>query len=1091
MKNKLLTLLFALMATTAIKAEVLQVNTSTPYAIPSENPCITASGTCGENLTWEVSCEGVLTIRGTGAMDNFSYNNAPWQTHAFYNSVVIENGVTNIGEWAFYYSIELTNVIIPNSVTTIGEGAFQYCSKLSSITIPSSVTTIDHAAFTYSGLTSVTIPSSVTSLGLYVFAGCNSLTSIDVESTNPNYCSDNGILFNKDKTTIVQYPAGKASTTYSIPTFVHTIGIGAFQGCNKLTTVMIPTNVSTIENDAFYGSNGLTSIAIPNSITSIGRAILSDCDNLLSIDVATDNPNYCSADGVLFNKDQTILLACPGAKQGEYTIPNSVTSIKEYAFSGCKKLTYITIPSSTVNIESLAFQSCFAPLDITNYAIVPQTIEESVFNGVYLPNCTLYVPAQSLAAYQAADVWKDFGTIIAFGEEVEPQYITIADTYNMAQDSAFTLGAFDVVFVDGAYCYIKDSTGYAMIYKNNYGLQAGNHVEAGMEGKINIYYGLYEITPLTAVVDLIITAGEVAAPMEATEAPSANNVNQYVVYKNVSFDTDTAFIEELRKTVYGSWNGQQIRFYNQFKIGATLQANKTYNITAFNGIYNTTIRVYPIAVEEVSGETPCLIASGTCGENLTWELSCDSVLTISGTGAMEEYIKTDNETYLELDTTAVPWYDYHDAITSVVIEDGVTSIGVLAFYKCTGLTSVTIGNSVTDIGSYAFIACAALKSVNIGNSVTSISYSTFAYCTALESVNIPNSVTEIGSNAFKNCRSLSSVIIPNSVAFISTYAFDGCTGLTSVEIPNSVTNIREGTFQDCISLTSINIPNSVTSIGNWAFINCRSLTSIEIPSSVTSIGHQTFAYCSSMTSINVAEDNQQYCSVDGVLFNKDQTTLLQYPSGKTLSSYAIPNTVTSIEVSAFGLCTSMSSVIIPNSVTSIEDLAFSSCSGLTSVTNYATTPQTIHADVFGYVDLSNCTLYVPAQSLAAYQAADVWKDFGTILPIEEDEPIETIEADYNFVYIGYTDDELSRELVTLHVPVAPIIEGFNFLKWQVVAGDLEDGIVIEAVYTANPSSAAPEIYTDPANPAQKLIRNGNVYILKGDKVYTIQGQKVK
>ena len=430
--KKLITFILAVMATIAIKAEVLQVNMNKAYAITSENPCISASGTCGENLTWEVSCEGVLTIRGTGAMDNFSFNNTPWHSYQhFFNSVVIENGVTNIGEWAFLYSTELTNVTIPNSLTTIGEGAFQYCSTLSSITIPSSVTTIDHAAFTSSGLTSVTIPSSVTSLGLYVFGACNRLTSIDVENSNPNYCSVDGILFNKDQTTIVQYPAGKPATTYSIPTFVHTVGIGAFLGCDNLTTVIIPTNVSTIENDAFQGCNGLTSITIPNSVTSIGRAILANCDNLLSIDVATDNPNYCSIDGVLFNKDQTTLLACPGAKQGDYTIPDSVTSIKEYAFSGCRKLTSVTIPRSTVNIGNLAFHVCSAPFVITNYAIVPQTIEESVFNGVYLPNCTLYVPAQSLTAYQAANVWNNFGTILPIEGDPEEPIETIEADYTV------------------------------------------------------------------------------------------------------------------------------------------------------------------------------------------------------------------------------------------------------------------------------------------------------------------------------------------------------------------------------------------------------------------------------------------------------------------------------------------------------------------------------------------------------------------------------------------------------------------------------------------------------------------------------------
>ena len=127
--------------------------------------------------------------------------------------------------------------------------------------------------------------------------------------------------------------------------------------------------------------------------------------------------------------------------------------------------------------------------------------------------------------------------------------------------------------------------------------------------------------------------------------------------------------------------------------------------------------------------------------------------------------------------------------------------------------------------------------------------------------------------------------------------------------------------------------------------------------------------------------------------------------------------------------------------------------------------------------------------MEAYKTADQWSSFFNVLPIEE--TVETIEADYNVVYTGHDNNELSSEFITLHVPVAPEIEGFTFLKWQVVAGDLENGIVIEAVYTADSSISAPAVYTDPANPAQKLIREGNVYILKGDKTYSITGQEVK
>ena len=165
---------------------------------------------------------------------------------------------------------------------------------------------------------------------------------------------------------------------------------------------------------------------------------------------------------------------------------------------------------------------------------------------------------------------------------------------------------------------------------------------------------------------------------------------------------------------------------------------------------------------------------------------------------------------------------------------------------------------------------------------------------------------------------------------------------------------------------------------------------------------------------------------------------------------------------------------------------------LMSIYNYATTPQFIDPDsdsVFGGVPLT-CTLYVPAESIALYQAADVWKDFYNILPIGG-QPIEPTEGEFNVLYIGHDGDSISSEDITLHLPVAPVIEGFLFVGWQTVSAMLTEGIIIQAVYQAEEPTSAPAVYTNPANPAQKLIRNGNVYILRDDKVYTVTGQTVK
>ena len=288
-------------------------------------------------------------------------------------------------------------------------------------------------------------------------------------------------------------------------------------------------------------------------------------------------------------------------------------------------------------------------------------------------------------------------------------------------------------------------------------------------------------------------------------------------------------------------------------------------------------------------------------------------------------------------------------------EDGTIEItGCTSSATSINIPSTIVGKAVTSIRNCAFYGCKSLTSVTIPNSVTSIGDSAFYSCTSLTNVTIPNSVTSIGDWAFFNCTSLTSIIIPNSVTSIGKSAFKSCISLASVKIPDSVTSIGDQAFDDCESLTSVTIPDSVTSIGDWAFSFCERLTSVTIPDSVTSIGDSAFSYCANLIRINVGENNINYFSVNGVLFNRNQNELMCYPAGKkdknyeipkgvtsigdasfyackSLTNITIPNGVTSIGCDAFEYCDSLASVTIPNSVTSIGDSAFENCTSLTSI----------------------------------------------------------------------------------------------------------------------------------------------------------------
>ena len=280
--------------------------------------------------------------------------------------------VTSIGDEAFIFCRNLTSITIPNSATEIGYGAFEWCENLTSITIPESVTNIGHYAFGHcTSLKNITIPGSVTSIHTWAFVGCTSLTEIKVATKNANYVSVNGVLYNKDKTLIICYPAGKKDKTYNIIDGVTFIECEAFDYCTNLTSVTIPNSVTNIGGEAFFGCTSLTDITIPHSVTSIGSNPFGRCESLTKINVASENPNYVSVSGVLYNKDKTLIICYPaGKKDKTYNIIDGVTSIDEGTFSGCESLTNVTIPDSVTSIGHSAFNGC---TNLT-YMIIPDSV---------------------------------------------------------------------------------------------------------------------------------------------------------------------------------------------------------------------------------------------------------------------------------------------------------------------------------------------------------------------------------------------------------------------------------------------------------------------------------------------------------------------------------------------------------------------------------------------------------------------------------------------------------------------------------------------------------------------------------------------
>ena len=752
------------------RIEILDGNEPLNIAtIHFESTATVRSGDCGDSLTWSVDTDGTLTISGTGAMwdyseifvgDGDSHTTAPWYTYSP-TKLVLERGITYIGEYAFSGCGIAGDLTLPDGVTEIGENAFAYCSGLTSVVLSQSVAWLDNLAFlNCSGISSLTMPKGVTGIGYAAFRGCGSLTSVTipasvidirsaafsdcssleniaVDGKNIYYISVDGVLFNKNRTTLVTYPSGKKGTAYTIPKGVTSIGANAFSYCRNLIDVTIPETVTSIGGDVFNGCSNLVSVTIPKSVTSIGSSAFENCSSLTNVTIPE---NVTSIEWGTFYGCKSLT---------GVTIPENVTVIGGNAFDGCSSLISVKIPKSVVSIGEFAFGYCGSLTDV----VIPENVPS-------IAKVT-FVGCKSLTS------------------------VTIPKSVTAIGVSAFN----------------------------------------GCDSMKDVYY--------------------------------TGNQSQ--------------------------WDKIKIYDCNESLLGATLHLNS----------------VAPAA-------------SGKCGDDLVWALTDDGVLTISGTGEMADYPNFPD----------VPWYDDREKIMTAVIEPGVTNICSFAFFGCKNLTNVTIPEGVTSIGSYAFNAC------------------------NLTSMEIPASVTAIGTlddSALGGAgRNLTAYFVDEqNTAYTSVdgilFSKDGTVLVAypqgkkdpSYSIPESVTCIASDAFGGS-RLTSVTIPESVTSIRLGAFFGCNSLTSITIPKSVVSIGDLALADCANLSNIYADEENTVYTSVDGILFNKEKTTLAIYPSGRKNTSYRIPGGVTSIGDYAFDGC-GLTSVTIPGSVTSIGSSAFSGCPSLKDV----------------------------------------------------------------------------------------------------------------------------------------------------------------
>ena len=367
-------------------------------------PNIVSSGTCGDNLTWFLDDEGILIISGSGAMYNFDLSEYvnEFESRDSIRTVIISEGVTKIGNYAFCDCVNLTNISIPNSVVSIGTSAFKGCISLEGITLPNSITQIGFTAFRgCSSLTNVTLSESLNTIYTGVFYECESLESIVIP-------------YGVQSISNSAFEGCKNLNSISIPESVYSIGFSAFRNCSKLSQIELPDSVDYIGDSAFEGCTALTSVEIPSSVTSIGDYAFYGCTALTSIEIS--NSLETLNEGVF----------CNCSSLASIEIPDSVICIKRYAFRNCTSLSNIILQSNEIEIEYYAFEFCDTIKSVVLNKNTVFTYDECPFNS----NIMHYFYDVS---YAESDHGSITGITRTYGTDVVEFYFVPDESYEVNQ----------------------------------------------------------------------------------------------------------------------------------------------------------------------------------------------------------------------------------------------------------------------------------------------------------------------------------------------------------------------------------------------------------------------------------------------------------------------------------------------------------------------------------------------------------------------------------------------------------------------------------------------------------------------------------
>jgi hypothetical protein len=851
---------------------------------------------CGENLTWTLE-DGVLTVSGTGAMDDYTYDSVPWYSvRSEITQVVISEGVTTVGDYAFYYCYNLRSVILPESVTAIGEEAF-YRTRLPEVTVPASVQTIEGYAF-----------SSL----FYQYGEDGTRQRASITILNPDCQIGYWALGSTDNAIVAGYDGSTADAyTQEYGHTFNSLGQAQRTACGENLTWSIAYHVESFytwevgDGYSYY----IRQLAYTGTLTVSGTGAMTDFANSASA------PWYDLADNI-----QAIVL-------GE-----GVTSVGANAFDGYSAVTSLTVLNAQCDLSNL--KSTGNGREMTVYGHDGSTAQTYAKTYDYrfetflvegeqgqlhwsLDRRTgvLTVSGQGAMADYETPWWRYSDAITSLVVEEGVTYIGASTFESCWNLKSVTIANTVTAIGEYAFAWCNRLTDVTMPENVTLGTQVFYstpwlaRLEADDNGFV-VYHGIL-LAYRGSAEDVVIPDGVTSIVGGVFSDSEDLRIRTVTIPGSVKTIGDYAF----------DWCTSLTRV----EMGEGVES---IGSNAFYGCCSLETVVLPTTITYIGTDafryTPWL--DNLPGDDNGFVVIANVLMAYKGQGGaitipngvtiISSEVFADNKT-----------------ITSVVMPDSVTELGGLAFSWCTKLTSVTLSKNLTYIGSSAFSNCSRLTSIELPEGLKAIYGSAFYGCRSLTTITIPDSVEWIGEGSFANCVALTSVKLPEGITDIVYALFKNCTSLASVDIPQSVVSIDQGAFADS-GLTEISIPSGVTTIEYSVFEGCTSLASVSLPSGVTSIQYSAFADCTSLTTLDIPDTVTR---IEGDAF-----------AGSGLTSVTLPASVSAIGNNAFATST-LQSIFLENaqcllsgSETTLGDPA------VTTIYAAADSTAKTYADIFGY-----------------------------------------------------------------------------------------------------------------------------------------------